>query len=95
MVSHFINNKLHLPLGKGGDMDKKKKFLCNGIIETEDQDGRTVWHCIVRYGYQKLRLHAAQFKFGMCSLRRDDKKWYLLTCYTKKKFMGDVHTAKV
>jgi len=24
MISHCINNKLHLPLGKGGNMDKKE-----------------------------------------------------------------------
>jgi hypothetical protein len=30
----------------------------------------------------------------MCSLRRGDKNWYLLTCYTKNKFMKEVSTVK-
>jgi len=28
MISHFINTKQHLPLGKGGDMDKKEGNSC-------------------------------------------------------------------
>ena len=33
MISHFINMKQHLPLGKGGAQTKRRKFLYNGIIE--------------------------------------------------------------